>query len=278
MSSDPRDDLGEYTTENFQVLRDCEHIRKRPAMYLEDRGEFGLFHHALSVIQFCLDHADLPQELEATLLPDDGMRINCRRLAFPEGELEALATRPAGRLRDDRPRLAFSLSGLGLSVGNALSSSFVIDSHHAGSHWRQAFAQGCLKGPLERVGPSADTAVTLTFYPDPDIFERTAIPRERLANQFRELAALLPGSRFTLSGPGEERQEFHSPAGLVDLLAWHARELTPVCAPIGETVVTEEGRASVAFAWYEEAPETIYGYCNAARVPRGNTCGGCATP
>jgi DNA gyrase subunit B len=269
MSDEQVADQGEYTVENFQVIRGAEFIRQRPGMWVGDRGEGGVFHTVLSLVGFCLDNADLPHELEITLLPEDGIRIHCQRLSLPEGQLEPLALRLMSRLRDDRPRLAFFLQGVGFSVGNALSRSLVIDSHHAGTHWRQQFARGTTRGPLECVGPSSETAVTITFYADSEIFEQTTIPRERLVNKFRELAALLPGSRFALSRSGHERQVFHSPGGLVDLLVWVTQGLTPVCAPISDTIETEEGRASIAFAWFEEPDETIRAYCNGAGVLRG---------
>jgi DNA gyrase subunit B len=269
MSVERVSDPGDYTAASIQVLRGCEHIRLRPGMYVGDRREGGVFHTVLSLVGFCLDNADLPQDLEITLLPEDGIRIHCQRLSFPECQLEPLALRWVSRFRADRPRLAFFLQGVGFSVANALSRSLVIDSYHAGTHWRQQFARGTTRGPLECVGPSSETAVTITFYPDPEIFEQTTIPRERLVNLFRELAALLPNARFTLSGPGEGRQEFHSPGGLVDLLVLSAGGLTPVCGPITDTIETEEGRASIAFAWYAEADETIRAYCNGGRVLRG---------
>jgi DNA gyrase subunit B len=161
------------------------------------------------------------------------------------------------------------VSGLGLPIANALSRSFVIDVCRAGGHWRQSFARGTAKAAVERVGPSVGTSATFTFWPDPEIFKQTtSFPRQQLTERFRELAGLLPGSRFTFVDADGKAETFHYPDGLLGLLAHFSRGTRPLCAPMAEIVETEDGRGSIAYAWFD-GPPTYVGFCNGARIDQG---------
>jgi DNA gyrase subunit B len=46
-----------YTGKNFQVLRDADHIRARPGMYIGDTGTLGLHHLVYELIDNSVDEA-----------------------------------------------------------------------------------------------------------------------------------------------------------------------------------------------------------------------------
>src|SRR5580700_6765551 len=51
------DDVGKYEPENVDVLRDAEHIRHRPGMYIGDTGNKGLHHLVYELIHNSVDEA-----------------------------------------------------------------------------------------------------------------------------------------------------------------------------------------------------------------------------
>src|SRR5262249_41684635 len=96
MSDEQVADQGEYTAENFVVLRDANHIRHRPAMYIGDTGEYGLFTLVMEAVTFCLENCEAPPEVRLEFLNEDGIRIHCPRLALPPSLLEGLLSKYGG--------------------------------------------------------------------------------------------------------------------------------------------------------------------------------------
>ncbi|MGL4552727.1 MAG: ATP-binding protein, partial [Gemmataceae bacterium] len=47
----------DYTADNFKVLRDADHIRARPGMYIGDTGSHGLHHLVYELIYNSVDEA-----------------------------------------------------------------------------------------------------------------------------------------------------------------------------------------------------------------------------
>jgi DNA gyrase/topoisomerase IV subunit B len=82
----------EYNAASIQVVRGCQHIRFRPGMYLGSTDEQGLFNLLMVVVDYCLENSDLPTEMQATLLPGNGLSVGCRGLALPPRHLETLAS------------------------------------------------------------------------------------------------------------------------------------------------------------------------------------------
>src|SRR3954453_9113692 len=50
-------DPGKYEAQNVDVLRDAEHIRHRPGMYIGDTGTKGLHHLVYELVHNCVDEA-----------------------------------------------------------------------------------------------------------------------------------------------------------------------------------------------------------------------------
>ena len=70
----PGDD---YTAENTQVLRNRDHIRKRPDNYIPDTGPRGLHHLVYELVYNSVDEhlAGYCKSIQVAVLPDGGLSV-----------------------------------------------------------------------------------------------------------------------------------------------------------------------------------------------------------
>ena len=65
-----------------------------------------------------------------------------------------------------------------------------------GAEYEQSFKRGKPDGDLKKIGAAASTGTTVTFKPDPEMFQETTLYRyETLLKRLREEAFLTPVSR-----------------------------------------------------------------------------------
>src|SRR5207244_4113060 len=90
------------------------------------------------------------------------------------------------------------LHGVGVSVVNALSAKLVVEVERDGYQWRQTYERGKAGTKLIRGKPAKKTATTVTFWPDPEIFEDLEFKTDVLAQRLKELAYLTKGVAIVL--------------------------------------------------------------------------------
>jgi DNA gyrase/topoisomerase IV subunit B len=255
----------EYTEANFKVLRDCQHIRARPGMYIGDTGRSGLTYLVMLLAEWALNRLEPSAGvIEISTTSDDTVVIRTNAPPLPTDEtLVALATQIHSP--GPRQRVRTGLHGLELQAPCALSTRFGIDVHADGVQWRQSFSRGEPVGGIVRIGPTTHTGNTFTFRPDPEIFTQTiAVPIERVCQRLHELAAFYPGLRFTLNG-----ETIYHPDGLVALFDAETDGFDLIQgAPIQGSIETEEGRAQLIFWWYDGPPRLV-SFANGSRTLNG---------
>jgi len=105
-----------------------------------------------------------------------------------------------GKFNKDSYKVSGGLHGVGVSCVNALSDSLVAEIHREGKIYQQKYSKGKPLTPVEVIGECEDTGTTITFHPDPEIFNVTTIYNyETLANRMRELSFLNKGIKITLT-------------------------------------------------------------------------------
>ena len=90
------------------------------------------------------------------------------------------------------------LHGVGVSVVNALSKKLIATIKSEGKIHKMSFSRGDATSELEITGETSDTGTTITFWPDPDIFETVEFEYDVLRTRLRELAFLNKGVRIIL--------------------------------------------------------------------------------
>jgi len=295
--SDDAEDMtvdGEYDANEIQVLEGLEAVRKRPGMYIGSTGERGLHHLVYEIVDNAVDEAlaGYGDRIDVELLPGGGCRVvdNARGIPVKEHPTEHISSltvvltvlHAGGKFGNGGYKVSGGLHGVGSSVVNALSASFVADIYRDGYHWRQSFSLGKPDGDVEQLEASSRTGSTITFYPSPDIFETTNFSYETLATRFREYAFLNKGLTISLTDqrPGhvdengeQVADEFLYADGLVDyvrFLTGGRETLTPIIDVEAHNAEAGMG-VEIAMQWNLSYASSLHTFANTINTQEGGT-------
>ncbi|MFJ8441802.1 DNA gyrase subunit B [Kitasatospora griseola] len=260
-----------YDASSIVVLEGLAAVRKRPGMYVGSTGERGLHNLLHEVAESAMDEVLLGRgsRVEIALLADGSVRVahdGVHRRPLDE-QLTVLGV--PGSRRGGRHVLSWF--DLGLFVVNALSDRLVAEERHAGVTNRQEYSRGEPIAPPRPAGPADGTGTTITFRPDPEVFETVTFDRSALAERFRELAALNRVLDLTLidaRGDVPHTERFHSPDGVRELLA-------RLGADPAEAIVVEReddrmgGSMEIALAPAGDREPQVVTFANSRRVDGG---------
>src|SRR5215813_13929869 len=196
-----------YTAKDITVLEGLEPVRLRPGMYIGSTGSRGLHHLIFEVVDNSVDEAlagraDLVQ---VTLHPDNSVTVSDNGSGIPtdvmkEQGLPAVTVvltklHAGGKFGGEGYKVSGGLHGVGVSVVNALSEWLKVEVRRDGKVWRQEFARGEPVGDMETIGVSGkdESGTTISFLPDPDVFEETEFSAATLSQRLRETAFLTRG-------------------------------------------------------------------------------------
>ena len=283
-----------YDARSIRVLEGLEAVRKRPGMYIGSTGERGLHHLVQEVVDNAVDEAlaGYCDRIDVTLLADGGVRVvdNGRGIPVDDHPVEhrpavevVLTTLHAGGKFDGKSyAVSGGLHGVGVSVVNALSARLDAEIRRDGYVWRQSYRVGAPVSPLTRGEPTDETGTTITFWPDPDIFEETVWSFETLSRRLQEMAFLNRGLAITLTDerpdhdtgePGEPQvASYRYDGGIADFV----RYLNASKEPVHETVIDfgDEApgiAAEIAMQWTGSYAESVHTFANTINTAEGGT-------
>ncbi|GIU86998.1 MAG: DNA gyrase subunit B [Acidimicrobiia bacterium] len=288
---------GGYSAEQIQVLEGLDPVRKRPGMYIGSTGPSGLHHLVWEVVDNAVDEAMAGHctRIEVTLLADGGVRVADDGRGIPVDEHPQYRGRSAaeivmttlhagGKFGGGGYKVSGGLHGVGVSVVNALSRRLVLEVERDGGRYRQEYAAqrtrtgvkpGVPQGPLQRVGPArrGRTGTTVTFWPDPDVFEDTEFRASTVTERLQVMAFLNKGLtiEFRDERPGHRAEEtFRFDGGIVDFVRHlnHAKE--PLFEDVGSfTERGPEGEVEVAWQWNTGYNEGLHSFANGISTTEG---------
>jgi DNA gyrase subunit B len=208
-----------YDASNIKILGGVEAVRKRPEMYIGDRGVGGLHHLVYEVLDNSIDEAlagscdSITVRIQADgscSVEDNGRGIPVEK--HKEAKVSALEVvlttlHAGGKFDSNSYKVAGGLHGVGVSVVNALSEWLEVDVYRDGEHWHFECKQGKKCGPAEMIGAANKRGTKVTFMPDEEIFGDLEFHYDTLLKRIRELAYLNAGLRIIFRDDRIEKKE-----------------------------------------------------------------------
>lgn len=279
----------EYGVNDIQVLEGLEAVRKRPGMYIGTTGVRGLHHLVWEIVDNSVDEslAGYCDDIEIIVNEDNSVTVKDDGRGMPTGihpktgisTVETIFTvlHAGGKFGGKGYKVSGGLHGVGASVVNALSSWLEVKVYRDGKIYHQRFENGGhpVKS-LEVIGDCDEnrTGTTVTFKPDPTIFEETTtFDYETLKTRSRELAFLNKGLRIILSDlRSGEKDEFLYNGGLVE----YVKLLNANKKVIHEDIVDVSGSEDdisieVAMQYNDGYNSNVYSFTNNINTVEGGT-------
>lgn len=283
--------MSAYTAAQITVLKGLEPVRKRPAMYIGSTDGHGLHHLLWEIVDNSVDEAlnGYASFIEVTL-GEDGQTVtvtdNGRGIPVDphpvekRSALEVILTtlHAGGKFEEANYRRAGGLHGVGSSVVNALSTTMVARVRRGGRLHEQIYHRGVPDGPLAVVGEATGTGTSITFTPDPEIFDDTLFDADRVAKLLETKAYLIPGLRVVFKDErNKTRAEVKHEGGIGDLLGKlvehsGAAAVHPDILRFSTDDADGQGtQIDLALQWTEDTRETIRTFANCIPTPDGGT-------
>jgi len=268
------------------VLEGLEPVRLRPGMYIGSTGPRGLHHLIYEAVDNSVDEAlaGRNERVDVNIHPDNSVTVRDWGSGIPvdvmpEQGLPALTVvlttlHSGGKFGGDGYKVSGGLHGVGISVVNALSEWLIAEVRRDGKIYRQEFARGVPTADMQVIGKATDTGTSITFMPDPDIFEEVEWSDETLEQRLRETAFLTRGFRIVLTDERAEgaTAEFHYEGGIRDFVQ-HINEAKD---PVHKHVVyfsgeNDRGHVEVAMQWNTKYVESVFSFANNINTHEGGS-------
>jgi DNA gyrase subunit B len=221
-----------YDSSNIKVLDGVEAVRKRPAMYIGSTDSRGLHHLVWEIVDNSIDEAltGVCTEITVKILNGNVISVKDNGRGIPVDEhpkypgktaLEiVMGTLHAGGKFDHKSyAISGGLHGVGLSVVSSLSELITAEVRRDGYRWTYTVARGRGISGVERHEETTEHGTTITFKPDPEIFEETEFNYSILETRLRELAFLNKGIIINLADEreGSEKSDtFQFNGGIIE--------------------------------------------------------------
>ncbi|XP_050228146.1 DNA gyrase subunit B, chloroplastic/mitochondrial-like [Mercurialis annua] len=285
-----------YSSDQIQVLKGLDPVRKRPGMYIGSTGPRGLHHLVYEILDNAIDEAQAgyASRVDVVLHSDNSVSITDNGRGIPtdlhpvtkKSSLETVLTvlHAGGKFGGANSGYTVSggLHGVGLSVVNALSEGLEVNVWRDGMEYNQRYSRGnpvtilmCHPIPVESMDRKG---TSIRFWPDKEVFT-TAIEFDynTIAGRIRELAFLNPKLTITLkredTDPEKNQyEEYFFAGGLIEYVKWLNTDKNPIHDVVGFSQELDGIIIDMALQWCSDAySDTILGYANSIRTIDGGT-------
>ncbi len=275
----------EYNAAEIQVLEGLEAVRKRPGMYIGSTSASGLHHLVYEIVDNSIDEAlaGFCTDITVTINEGNTITVTDNGRGIPV-DIQAQTGRPAlevvftvlhagGKFGGGGYKVSGGLHGVGASVVNALSEWLTVQVHKDGKIYEMRFSRGHITQEMRIVGETDHTGTTVTFKPDPEMFDTLDYDYETLHTRMREQAFLNAGLRITITDArtGQEQSETMCyEGGIREFVTYINRNKTP----LHEEVIYLSGAkgdstAEVAMQYNDDYNETLVSFANDIHTPEG---------
>ena len=275
----------EYGGSEIQVLEGLEAVRKRPGMYIGSTSESGLHHLVYEIVDNSIDEAlaDYCTNITVTINPGNTITVIDNGRGIPV-DIQPQTGKPAlevvftilhagGKFGGGGYKVSGGLHGVGASVVNALSEWLEVQVHKNGKIYEMKFSRGKITQEMKVVGQTDRTGTTVTFKPDPEMFETLEYKYETLHTRMREEAFLNAGLRIQTVDlrPGQEQEDdMCYEGGIREFVSWINRDKD---ALHGDVIYMsgsrEDSMAEVAMQYNDGYNEMMVSFANNVHTPEG---------
>jgi len=225
-----------YDAGDITVLEGLDPVRKRPGMYIGSTGPTGLHHLVWEIVDNAVDEAMAGHcdRIDVTLLADGGVKVEDNGRGIPTGihpkykdktaaEVVYTVLHAGGKFGEGGGyKVSGGLHGVGSSVVNALSTRLLLEIDRDGDHHVMEFVDGGKPtGKLTITGkaPRGRSGTTVSFWPDPAIFEEIEFRAQTVVERLQVMAFLNKGLEIHFEDHRPEAkppQTFRYKDGIVD--------------------------------------------------------------
>ena len=280
-----------YDASDIQVLEGLEAVRKRPGMYIGTTDVKGLHHLVWEIVDNSIDEAlaGFCNNIEIVINKDNSITVKDNGRGIPVGihaktglsTVETVYTvlHAGGKFGGGGYKVSGGLHGVGASVVNALSSWVTVTVYKDGKIHEVKFANGGKTiQKLEVIGECEKdrTGTTVSFKPDPDIFDTDIYDYETLKTRTRELAFLNKGLSLTLRDDRDLEdttgEKFYYEGGISEYVKYLNKNRTAIHEQIIHLEGEEEGiMFEVAMQYNSGYTDSIYSFVNNINTHDGGT-------
>lgn len=275
----------DYDASQIQVLEGLEPVRKRPGMYIGSTGYEGVHHLIKEIADNCIDEAiaGFATKVQITLLADGGVTVTDDGRGIPvdvhpktgKSTLETVLTvlHAGGKFGGGGYKVSSGLHGVGSSVVNALSTKLIAEVRKDGKAYRQEYATGVPLSDIKEVGKADTTGTSITFYPDPTIFEAVKLDYKWVLDYLRHQAYLTKGVHASVHDERTgERYAFYFDGGIKS----YVKHLNAGKEVVSDEIFyvekqVEDTMVEVAVQYTDAYVETVKAFANNVFNPDGGT-------
>ena len=275
----------EYDASEIQVLEGLEAVRKRPGMYIGSTSSSGLHHLVYEIVDNAIDEAlaGYCTDITVTINPGDTITVTDNGRGIPV-DIQPQTGRPAlevvytvlhagGKFGGGGYKVSGGLHGVGASVVNALSEWLEVQVHKNGHIYEMKFSRGDITQEMKIIDDTDRTGTTVTFKPDPEIFDTLVYDYDILHTRMREQAFLNAGLRITITDarPGSEQGETMCyEGGIREYVTYLNRNKTPLHQEvIYLSGAKGDSTAEIALQYNDGYNETLVSFANDIHTPGG---------
>ncbi|MFQ5465400.1 MAG: DNA topoisomerase (ATP-hydrolyzing) subunit B [Thermodesulfobacteriota bacterium] len=274
-----------YDEKSIKVLGGLEAVRKRPSMYIGSTGPMGLHHLVYEVVDNAIDetlaghctsidvtvHAD-----NSVTITDDGRGIPVKphpEKKKPTVEVVLTELHAGGKFENKAYKVSGGLHGVGVTVVNFLSQWLKVEIKRGGHVYEQSYEVGRPTSKLTVVGKSKKTGTSITFRPDPEIFDDIDFSFDTLSKRLRELSFLNAGVRIVITDERTGKSHDFQYKGGITSFVQHLNETKDHVHPKVVYISGERGdiQMELALQWTTSYNENVHTFANNINTTEGGT-------
>jgi len=276
-----------YTAQHIQILKDLEHVRKRPGMYIGTTGPEGLHHLVYEVVDNSIDEALVGHCATILVVIEKGdiIRVEDDGRGIPVdihptekvSALEIVMTKlnAGGKFDKKSYKVSGGLHGVGVSVVNALSEWCEVWVNRGGKKYFQRYKRGIPENKVAITGKSEATGTVTRFMADKKVFTNILYSFDILSHRLRELAFLNKGIQVSIIDERSDKARSHVfkfEGGVKSFIHYLNKNKNPIQKePIHFENTREDVNVEIALEYNDSYSEIIFTFANNINTKEGGT-------